>query len=98
RQLSVMNTDLEHLKLMEMLPVFRGKDVGVGVTDSHAHFIGKVEDVENSIRRTLKLFPPERLWIYPECGLKTRTTDEAEAKLQVMVDAVRDIKRELEIE
>src|SRR6266542_2465157 len=56
------------------------------------------ELVKDGIRRTLKLFPPERLWIYPDCGLKTRTTDEAEAKLQVMVDAERDIKRELEIE
>src|SRR5439155_1438783 len=60
--------------------------------------IEDVEDVKAGIRRTLKLFPPERLWIYPDCGLKTRTTDEAEAKLQVMVDAVRDIKRELEID
>jgi len=57
-----------------------------------------VEDVKAGIRRTLKLFPPERLWIYPDCGPKTRTTDEAEAKLQVMVDAVSDIKHALEIE
>jgi 5-methyltetrahydropteroyltriglutamate--homocysteine methyltransferase len=43
----------------------------------------------------LKLLPPERVWILPDCGLKTRTVEESEAKLQVMVDAVRDIKREL---
>jgi len=96
--LAFMNTDFEYLKLMEQTPFDSGKDLGVGVTDIHTRFIEKVEDVKDGIRRTLKLFPPERLWIYPDCGLKTRTTDEAEAKLQVMVDAVRDIKRELEIE
>jgi 5-methyltetrahydropteroyltriglutamate--homocysteine methyltransferase len=96
--LAFMNTDFEYLKLIEQVPFDSGMDLGVGVTDIHTRFIEDVEVVKDGIRRTLKLFPPERLWIYPDCGLKTRTTDEAEAKLQVMVDAVRDIKRELEIE
>ncbi len=45
-----------------------------------------------------KLLPADRLWIYPDCGLKTRTVEESEAKLKVMVDAVRDIKRELSLD
>jgi 5-methyltetrahydropteroyltriglutamate--homocysteine methyltransferase len=96
--LAFKNTDFEYLDLMKKNEYDGGKDLGVGVTDIHTRFIEDVEDVKDGLRRTLKLFPPERLWIYPDCGLKTRTTDEAEAKLQVMVDAVRDIKRELEIE
>src|SRR5438093_3043922 len=96
--LAFMNTDFEYLKLIDEFGYDGGKDLGVGVTDIHTRFIEDIEDVKNGIRETLKRLPPEGLWIYPDCGLKTRTTGEAEAKLKVMVDAVRDIKRELEIE
>ena len=42
--------------------------------------------------------PPERVWILPDCGLKTRTVEEAEGKLRVMMDATREVKRELELD
>ncbi len=96
--LAFKNTDFAYLKLMEERPYDGSKDLGVGVTDVHTRFIESVDEVKDGIRRVLKLLPPERLWILPDCGLKTRTVDEAEAKLQVMVEAVRDIKRELEID
>ena len=96
--LAFKNTDFAYLKLMEEHPYDGSKDLGVGVTDVHTRFIESVDEVKDGIRRTLKLLPPERLWILPDCGLKTRTVEEAEAKLQVMVEAVRDLKRELEID
>lgn len=96
--LAFKNTDFEYLKLMERQPFDGGKDLGVGVTDIHTRFLESVDEVKDGIKRTLKLFPPERLWIYPDCGLKTRTMEEAEDKLRVMVEAVRAVKRELEIE
>ena len=37
----------------------------------------------------------EKVYIDPDCGLKTRNPYEAEAKLRVMVDAVKEIKEEL---
>lgn len=95
--LAFKNTDFAYLKLMEEHPYDSDKDLGVGVTDVHTRFIEPVDEVKDGIRRVLKLLPPERVWILPDCGLKTRTVEESEAKLQVMVDAVRDIKRELEI-
>lgn len=96
--LAFKNTDWAYLRLLEEHPYDSEKDLGVGVTDVHTRFIESVDEVKDGLRRTLKLLPPERLWILPDCGLKTRTVEESEAKLQVMVDAVRDIKRELEIE
>ena len=68
------------------------------MTDSHTRFIETVDEVKDGLRRVLELFPPERVWVLPDCGLKTRTVEESEANLKVMVEAVRDIKRELEIE
>ena len=50
------------------------------------------------IRKGLEVLPPERLFIDPDCGLKTRTVEEAEAKLRLIVEATREVKRELEID
>jgi 5-methyltetrahydropteroyltriglutamate--homocysteine methyltransferase len=94
--LAFKNTDFEYLKLLERHPF--DKDLGVGVVDVHSHLVETVEEVEEGIRKTLKLMPPERVWIEPDCGLKTRTWDEAAAKLRVMVQAVREVRRELGIE
>ncbi len=96
--LAFKNTDFAYLDLIREHGYDGDKDLGVGVTDAHTRFIESVDEVKDGIRRTLELLPPERLWIYPDCGFKTRTTEEAEAKLQVMVDAVRDLKRELDID
>jgi 5-methyltetrahydropteroyltriglutamate--homocysteine methyltransferase len=95
--LAFKNTDFAYLDLIDKYGYDDAKDLGVGVTDVHTRFTEDVEDVKDGIRRTLKRLPPDRLWIYPDCGLKTRTVEESEAKLRVMVDAVRDIKGELGI-
>ena len=93
--LAFKNTNFAYLELIDQFGYDDAKDLGVGVTDVHTRFIEDVGDVKDGIRRTLQRLPANRLWIYPDCGLKTRTTEESEAKLKVMVDAVRDIKREL---
>ncbi len=66
--------------------------------DVHTHELEPVGEVADGIKRTLKLMPPERVWILPDCGLKTRTVEEAEEKLRVMMEGVRAAKRELEID
>ena len=92
------NTNCEYLELLEQHPFDGDKVLGLGVVDVHTRELEPVEEVMDGIRKTLKLMPPERLWVLPDCGLKTRTVEEAEAKLGVMMDATRAIKRELEIE
>ena len=93
--LAFKNTDFAYLDLIREFGYPEDKDLGVGVTDIHTRFIEDLDDVKNGIRRTLDVLPADRLWIYPDCGLKTRTVEESEQKLKVMVDAVRDIKGEL---
>ncbi|MFM5687864.1 2-hydroxypropyl-CoM lyase, partial [Aeromonas caviae] len=39
--------------------------------------------------------PAERLWVNPDCGLKTRRWEETEDALQVIVDATRALRAEL---
>ena len=73
------------------------KEVALGVVDVHDHRVETLEEVKEGIRRGLEVLPPQRLYIDPDCGLKTRTWEEAAAKLRVMVQAVREVRRELGI-
>jgi 5-methyltetrahydropteroyltriglutamate--homocysteine methyltransferase len=92
--LAFKNTDFAYLDLIDKFGFDEAKDLGLGVTDSHTHRIESVEEVKDGIRRTLERLPAERIWVYPDCGLKTRTVQESEDKLRVMVEAVKEIKAE----
>jgi 5-methyltetrahydropteroyltriglutamate--homocysteine methyltransferase len=90
------NSDYHLLELFRRYPFDR--EVAMGVVDVHDHRVETVEEVKEGIRRGLEVLPPERLYVDPDCGLKTRTWEEAAAKLRVMVQAVREVRRELGIE
>lgn len=66
--------------------------LGAGVLDSHSHLVESVACVRARIERVLAVVPAERVWLNPDCGLKTRTPDEARGKLQAMVDAAREVR------
>src|ERR671918_1152720 len=71
------------------------KYIGLGISDVHSHVIEPVEELAEGIRRTLKHIPPERIFVDPDCGLKTRTVDEAKAKLTNIAKAVEIVRSEL---
>ncbi len=74
------------------------KEIAWGVIDVHSHLIEDEDDVVRGIRLGLEVLPPNRLYIDPDCGLKTRTPEEAEQKLRVMMKAVHRVRRELGLE
>jgi 5-methyltetrahydropteroyltriglutamate--homocysteine methyltransferase len=90
------NSDYDLLELVRKSRF--DKELAMGVLDVHSHRVETVEEVVAGIRRGLEVIPPERLFIDPDCGLKTRTWDEAAAKLRVMVQGVRQVRQELGIE
>jgi 5-methyltetrahydropteroyltriglutamate--homocysteine methyltransferase len=95
--LEMANSDYD---LLEMIREHRDdfdKDLAMGVVDVHTHVVESLDAVKAGIKKGLAVLPPDRLYIDPDCGLKTRTWDEAEAKLRVMTQAVREVKRELGI-
>jgi len=71
------------------------KDIGAGVIDAHSHRAETPEEVAEGIRRTLKVVPARQVQVSPDCGLKTRTVDEAVAKLVSMVEGTRLARKEL---
>jgi len=81
---------------VDWITILRGapftKDLSVGVLDVHSHVVETVETVQQRIEHALQLVPAEALWVTPDCGLKTRTVDEAVAKLRSMVAACAVIR------
>ncbi|MDQ4025198.1 MAG: methionine synthase [Actinomycetota bacterium] len=71
------------------------KYIGLGISDVHTHTVEPVEEMAEGLRRSLKLLQPEKVFVDPDCGLKTRTEDEAKAKLRNIRAAVDEVKDEL---
>ncbi|GAS89587.1 5-methyltetrahydropteroyltriglutamate--homocysteine S-methyltransferase [Mycolicibacterium brisbanense] len=66
--------------------------VGPGVYDIHSPRVPGVDEITASLREALKSVPAERLWVNPDCGLKTRATPEVTASLQHMVTAAAAVR------
>ncbi|MCZ4076684.1 5-methyltetrahydropteroyltriglutamate--homocysteine S-methyltransferase [Rhodococcus sp. H36-A4] len=61
--------------------------VGPGVYDIHSPRVPSVEEITASLQAALKAVPAGRLWVNPDCGLKTRGNAEVEASLRNLVEA-----------
>ena len=99
-KLPVDQIDLEFANRdFELLKFFKGKRfpkaIGLGVVDVHSHRIESPEEVAANLRKALKVFKPEQIYVDPDCGLKTRTPEEATAKLRVAVEATKAVRETL---
>ena len=99
-RLPVDQIDLEFANRdFELLEFFKGKrfpkEIGLGVVDVHSHRVESVDEVVRNLRRALKVFKPEKIYVDPDCGLKTRSVKEATEKLRVVVDATRAVREDL---
>ncbi|MET8701113.1 5-methyltetrahydropteroyltriglutamate--homocysteine S-methyltransferase [Kitasatospora sp. NPDC004723] len=71
------------------------REVGPGVWDIHSPRVPSTEEAERLLRAGLAAIPAERLWVNPDCGLKTRGWTEARASLESLVTAARRLREEL---
>ncbi len=82
---------------MELLDVFDEyqypNDIGPGVYDIHSPNIPSVEAMVSLIQKASKRIPAERLWVNPDCGLKTRNLEETALALGNMVLASKQLKQ-----
>lgn len=93
----VDNFDLELSNSgFDMLEAFRKhrftKDISFGVVDSHSHMIEPEKVVEQRLRKALEVLPSDALWVDPDCGLKTRTVEEAIGKMKTIVGATKALR------
>jgi 5-methyltetrahydropteroyltriglutamate--homocysteine methyltransferase len=88
--LEMSNSDLHLLELFRRYPFT--KDISFGVVDVHSHAIENGDAVRRRVEQALSILPKDRVWVDPDCGLKTRTVDEAINKLRACVDAARHFR------
>ncbi|OON80021.1 5-methyltetrahydropteroyltriglutamate--homocysteine S-methyltransferase [Streptomyces tsukubensis] len=71
------------------------REAGPGVYDIHSPRVPSTEEAADLLRTGLKAIPAERLWVNPDCGLKTRGWPETRASLDNLVAAARTVRGEL---
>jgi 5-methyltetrahydropteroyltriglutamate--homocysteine methyltransferase len=96
--LELANSGYDLVELFKTRGFPEEKEIAWGVLDVHTHTVETIDQVKAGIVRGLEVLPTERLYIDPDCGLKTRTWDEAAAKLRVMMQGVHEVRSELGIE
>ena len=86
---------------MELLTAFGDfkypNDIGPGVYDIHSPRVPSEAEIEHLLRKAIEVVPVARLWVNPDCGLKTRGWPETIAQLQAMMNVTQKLRAELQI-
>ena len=82
---------------MELLADLRAagyqRGIGPGVWDIHSPRVPTVTEMTDALSLALKVVEPHRLWVNPDCGLKTRGYAETEPALRNLVAAARELRQ-----
>jgi 5-methyltetrahydropteroyltriglutamate--homocysteine methyltransferase len=91
-----IETSRSRMKLLKGFAEFKyPNDIGPGVYDIHSPRVPSGEEMRELLRRALQVIPAERLWVNPDCGLKTRGWPETEAALALLVATAREARAQL---
>lgn len=69
-------------------------EVGPGVYDIHSPRVPSVEEIKAALHKMLGSIPKEKLWVNPDCGLKTRSNTETIPSLEHLVQAAKEVRDE----
>ena len=88
-----IETSRSNMELLKAFEDFRyPNDIGPGVYDIHSPNVPEVDWMVGLMQKAAARLPKERLWVNPDCGLKTRAWPETEAALIGMVQAARALR------
>ncbi|QKI88845.1 5-methyltetrahydropteroyltriglutamate--homocysteine S-methyltransferase [Thiomicrorhabdus xiamenensis] len=89
-----IETSKSQMKLLDAFVDFDyPNEIGPGVYDIHSPNIPTVEQMVDLIQKAAQNIPAERLWVNPDCGLKTRGWQETEPALINMVEAAKVLRK-----
>ena len=89
-----IETSRSDMELLEAFHTFRyPNDIGPGVYDIHSPRVPEKEEMLRLMRKACAVIPRERLWINPDCGLKTRGWPEVEKALRNMVAVAHELRK-----
>ena len=81
---------------LEILQALKDNDfkteVGPGVYDIHSPRVPSVEEIVGALEKMKDFIPAQKLWVNPDCGLKTRGIPETEASLKNLVAAAKKVR------
>ena len=84
------------LKILDALQEAKFRtEVGPGVYDIHSPRVPSVQEIKDALGKMLKKVELKKLWVNPDCGLKTRGDTETKASLINLVTAAKDIRSTL---
>ena len=87
-----IETSRSDMSLLDVFDEFHyPNQIGPGVYDIHSPNIPSVESIVELMQKAEQRIPAERLWINPDCGLKTRTWEEVLPALQNMIEAKQQL-------
>ncbi len=88
-----IETSRSDMELLESFEEFEyPNEIGPGVYDIHSPNVPAVADIENLLRKAAQRIPAARLWVNPDCGLKTRGWSETRQALANMVEAAKKLR------
>jgi len=91
-----IETSRSNMELLDAFDRFEyPNEIGPGVYDIHSPNVPTEQQIIELMSKAAKRIPAERLWVNPDCGLKTRTWDEVLPALGNMVSAAKKLRAEL---
>ncbi|MFZ3391545.1 5-methyltetrahydropteroyltriglutamate--homocysteine S-methyltransferase [Buttiauxella gaviniae] len=89
-----IETSRSDMDLLESFKEFEyPNEIGPGVYDIHSPNVPSVEWIEALLKKAAESVPAERLWVNPDCGLKTRGWPETRQALANMVKAAQNLRK-----
>lgn len=89
-----IETSRSHMQLLDAFQDFEYPNaIGPGVYDIHSPNVPDTQSIVELMRKAATRIPPERLWVNPDCGLKTRSWSEVKPALANMVEAARRLRQ-----
>lgn len=91
-----IETARSDMELLESFKKFKyPNEVGPGVYDIHSSNIPSVESITMLLKKAIKYIPLKRIWVNPDCGLKTRNWNETMLALKNMVEATKKLRENI---
>jgi len=88
-----IETSRSRMELLGAFATYRyPNEIGPGVWDIHSPRVPPQNEMTALLRAAAELIDPDRLWVNPDCGLKTRGWDETLASLRHLVAAARTLR------
>ncbi|QCI16876.1 5-methyltetrahydropteroyltriglutamate--homocysteine S-methyltransferase [Buchnera aphidicola (Aphis helianthi)] len=91
-----IETARSDMELLESFKEFKyPNEVGPGVYDIHSSNIPNIKSIHILLKKAMQYIPLDRIWVNPDCGLKTRNWNETISALQIMVEATKIMRNKI---